>query len=95
MKQPARVSPFAARTSQEQKEQWIVWQSQQDATRPVTQPFEPSNFLLDIDRPVNAGASQPIHHSQYDAVIRRITTAQRRTAAFVDARQPNQPTDRE
>lgn len=37
MRAAASVSPFAAKTSQEQKEQWIWWQCQKDATVPVVE----------------------------------------------------------
>lgn len=37
MRTASSVSPFAAKTSQEQKEQWIWWQCQKDATVPVVE----------------------------------------------------------
>lgn len=37
MRAASSVSPFAAKTSQEQKEQWIWWQCQKDATVPVVE----------------------------------------------------------
>lgn len=87
MRSPAAVSPFAARTRQEQKEQWIWWQCQQDATMPAeTKPIPDKTAAAvpelqlpqsqEPKQPENiAPPRQPIRHSQYDAVVRRMQKA--------------------
>ncbi len=85
MKDPAAVSPFAAKSSQEQKEQWIWWQCQRDALLPVEERIEkppevPSKPVAE-EMPIQP-VRAPIHHSQYDAVIRRMSTAQKQALHY-------------
>lgn len=75
MREPARVSPFAALSPQEQKEQWIWWQCQHpagvqetDLTASPTLPRE----LQDAQAP---SAAPPVRHDQYNAVLRRMREA--------------------
>jgi len=97
MKEPAVVSPFAAKTRQEQQEQWIWWQCQRDATTPVDCPeISPSpeaervpamTFPSAVPGPPSAPTSVPmqrqrIHHSQYDAVMKRIRSATQQTGHY-------------
>ena len=90
MKQPpAARSPFAALTGREQMEQWIVWQSQHDATRPV----EETTLASQLPEPeMRRHAPQPAiprppHHGQYDAVIRRMNNARQHAVIYVNAAQ--------
>lgn len=94
MRQAARVSPFAAMTNQEKLAQWIVWQSQQDMTRPVMQhdanriesvSEEATRVDSKTDRSRLPHETIHSHHGQYDAVIRRMANAQRGAIRFVDA----------
>ena len=69
----AAGSPFQAKSSQEQKEQWIWWQCQRD-TVPPEEEAPPVNAL-----PIPV---QPTRHQQYDAIMQRMKVAQGRTGAF-------------
>ena len=87
MKEPAATSPFAALSPQEQLEKWICWQSQkQPDETPVTKPTGTdlkSESVLHLQKPTASQETYVPHHSQYDAVIRRIQKAQRQTAAYI------------
>ena len=98
MKQCRQASPFAALGSQEQKERWIVWQAQHDATRPIGVSL-PENSIREAaeekKRPANdaeriheTATPRAIHHGQYDAVINRMNAARRKTSGFVPAMKP-------
>lgn len=90
MKDPAAISPFALKSSQEQKEQWIWWQCQRDALLPVKENTEeadvPPLHLPHVSQ--DETPQQPIpmraatHHSQYDAVIRRLKAATKQTGDY-------------
>lgn len=91
MKAPAAVSPFAAKSSQEQKEQWIWWQCQQPAgipmeTTEIDPPEKPPVPELRLPRqegkPGQPQQRQPTRHSQYDAVVQRMQNATRKTKTF-------------
>lgn len=100
MKEPASASPFAALSSQEQKEKWICWQCQHTAEYiPTDEPTKESIRSVPLpelrlpqspakettDRRSNPTAIQQktsIRHGQYDAVIRRMKTAQRQASAY-------------
>lgn len=89
MREAANVSPFAAKTSQEQKEQWIWWQCQSDAVTPITQERAPVNALPPRaqETPVVPATppSPPVQatrHHQYDAIMRRMMVAQGKAGAF-------------
>ena len=93
MKAPAAVSPFTARSSQEQKEQWIWWQCQQTAStpldeQPLTEPRRNAVPELKLPQqqeekpPQNSPQRQPIRHSQYDAVVRRMQNATRQVKNY-------------
>ena len=71
----AAGSPFQAKSSQEQKEQWIWWQCQRDTGAPV-------NALPERDAPPMPVPVQPTRHQQYDAIMQRMKVAQGRTGAF-------------
>ena len=76
-------SPFQAKSSQEQKEQWIWWQCQRDAVSPVDNP-PPVNALPEREAPPmpTPPPVQPTRHQQYDAIMQRMKVAQGRTGAF-------------
>ena len=80
----AKASPFAALNRQEQNEMWICWQCQQPAAaddKPVTS-IE-SQPLPDLKLPQRApAATAAIRHGQYDAVLRRMERAGKRTGGF-------------
>ena len=94
MKAPAAVSPFTARSSQEQKEQWIWWQCQQPAASPVEaeaidQPSVPALQLpgqQEKPREAPPPQRQPTRHSQYDAVVRRMQKATRQARSFTSVK---------
>lgn len=97
MRAPAAVSPFAAKTSQEQKEQWIWWQCQQDATMPEeTRPIpdERPRSVPELKLPQQEEAKptavqhkrQPTRHSQYDAVVRRMQNATRQVRGYTSVK---------
>lgn len=94
MKAPAAVSPFTAKSSQEQKEQWIWWQCQQPAAMPAeTTSIDraapspvPELQLPQQEKQENAPARQPTRHSQYDAVVRRMQEATRQTKAYTSVK---------
>lgn len=87
MKEPAATSPFAALSSQEQKEKWICWQSQkQPEEMPLSKPTDVdarSESVLTIAKPTDSLEKYVPHHSQYDAVIRRMQKAQKQVTTYV------------
>lgn len=101
MKEPASASPFAALSSQEQKEKWICWQCQhaaeyiptdeptKESVRSVSLPElhlpqSPAKEMTDRrSNPTVVRQNSLIHHGQYDAVIRRMKTAQRQAGAYM------------
>lgn len=94
MKTPATVSPFTAKSSQEQKEQWIWWQCQQPAGMPVeANPIDrqPTATVPELQLPQQEKAEsqpqrQPTRHSQYDAVVRRMQNATRQAKAYTSVK---------
>lgn len=95
MKAPAAVSPFTAKSSQEQKEQWIWWQCQQPASMPV----EARSIDKQVPSPVPElqlpqqeekheiqPQRQHTRHSQYDAVVRRMQNATRQARAYTSVK---------
>lgn len=92
MKTPAAVSPFAAKSSQEQKEQWIWWQCQQDATYPEEKAeisdqrsaSVPGLKLPQVqeEKQTMRQAVQTVRHSQYDAVVRRMRNATSQVGSY-------------
>ena len=88
MKEPAATSPFAALSPQEQLEKWICWQSQKQpdetlVAKPTGTDLK-SESVLHLQKPTASQETYVPHHSQYDAVIRRIQKAQRQTASYVN-----------
>lgn len=75
MREPARVSPFAALSPQEQKEQWIWWQCQHPAgvqeADVISAPTLPTEIRGSLQQPP---APAP-RHDQYNAVLRRMREA--------------------
>ena len=93
MKAPAAVSPFAAKSSQEQKEQWIWWQCQQPAgipveTREIDRPAPVPELQLPRQKkpPEPQPQRRPTRHSQYDAVVKRMQNATRKTKAYTSVK---------
>ncbi len=97
MKEAVAMSPFAAKSRQEQQEQWIWWQCQQDATLPaepvrataetLPEPQVPRVQELQVQerqmtQPVQPAPRPVIRHQQYDAVVRRMQNAKRQVGAF-------------
>ena len=89
MDKPSAVSPFAALTSQQQKEQWICWQSQKQTVETI-EPAKPtdtdvrSGSVSDDAKPTKSLQPTRTYHSQYNAVLARMKQAQKRTNAYVD-----------
>ena len=94
MRAPAAVSPFTARSSQEQKEQWIWWQCQQTAAMPVEgRPMEAASVpelqlpqKQEEKQPEQPVSRPPTRHSQYDAVIRRMQNASRQARTYTSVK---------
>ena len=93
MKESARMSPFAAKTRQQQQEQWIWWQCQQGATSPVPESSLPPKASAEpavspaqpAEEAGTANTSMQrrnTYHGQYDAVINRMRTAMRQTGQY-------------
>ena len=86
MKEPA-TSPFAALSSKEQKEKWICWQSQkQPDTQPISKPTDSdtrSESVLRLNKPTESREAYVPHHSQYDAVVRRMQQAKRQVTTYI------------
>lgn len=80
MKEPA-ASPFAALSSKEQMERWACWHSQHMEEKPTAADVK-SESVAESTKPTASLKIPKPHHSQYDAVIRRIKNAQRRTLAY-------------
>lgn len=71
-------SPFAARSSQEQQEQWLCWQSQRPAQQPLAKPTgtDPrSESVLNAAKPTNSRFYPQPGKSQYAAVVQRMRRA--------------------
>lgn len=89
MEKPSAVSPFAALTSQQQKEQWICWQSQKQTVETI-EPAKPTNvdewseLVSDDAKPTVSLQPTRTHHSQYNAVLARMKQAQKRANAYID-----------
>lgn len=87
MKEASAQSPFAALTPKEQKEQWICWQSQhQEKMKPIM-----TDLKSESERTRVKPTAKPIHHDQYDAVVRRLRKAQQNTSGFTSCRTTTQP----
>jgi len=90
MKDPAAVSPFALKSSQEQKEQWIWWQCQRDALLPVEEaaveesvpPLKMTSAAEAETTPIPALRRARTYHSQYDAVINKMKAATKQTGSY-------------
>ena len=96
--QPSAFSPFAALDTREQMEQWIWWQCQhpKDETKgrtdidPQVLPElkaempqkEQDHQAVKDEKPVSV-SMPPIRHGQYDAVLRRMNAAGKRTSAYI------------
>lgn len=88
MGKPSTISPFAALNSQQQKEQWICWQSQKqseniDVEDKPTETDLRSESVLDESKPT-AGRVAKTYHSQYNAVLKRMKQAQRQASCYID-----------
>lgn len=96
MKAPAAVSPFTAKTSQEQKDQWIWWQCQQIAAVPVGERPIAGNAadVPELQLPTakeEKQAEAPVQrqttrHSQYDAVVRRMQHATQKAMTYTSVK---------
>ena len=96
MKAPAAVSPFTARSPQEQKEQWIWWQCQQTATAPAeNRPISgKTDSVPELQLPKakeekpteSLPPRQPTRHSQYDAVVRRMQNATQKVRTYTSVK---------
>ena len=96
MKAPAAVSPFTAKTSQEQKDQWIWWQCQQIAAVPVEDRTISGNkaAVPELQLPTHKEEKQteapvqrqPTRHSQYDAVVRRMQNATQKAMTYTSVK---------
>lgn len=90
MGRPTAISPFAAMTRQQQKEQWICWQSQKqskvtDIKQEPTDADLGSESVLEASKPTESRASEfKIHHGQYDAILARMKQAQKQARSYID-----------
>lgn len=78
MNEPSARSPFAARSSQEQQEQWLCWQSQRPARQPLSKPTgtdSRSESVLDASKPTESRFHLQPGSSQYAAVVQRMRRA--------------------
>lgn len=73
------TSPFAALNSKEQMERWACWHSQKITLEPTAQ--KPESVLNAAKPTVSRNVYQP-HHSQYDAVVRRMQKATRQAVHY-------------
>lgn len=89
MKESGQTSPFAALTLKEQQEKWIAWQSQRLEEKPLKAPVEASLPPVELPRPKVKEAPAPMRqeatmpfppprHSQYDAVLKRMSDARKK-----------------
>lgn len=88
MKEVYATSPFAALTAQEQKERWICWQSQKReekaALKHVDEKESEHESVLEYTKPTEVCERMKPRHSQYDAVIKRMQTAQRSAKTYTN-----------
>jgi len=96
LKEQERLSPFAAKSRQEQKEQWIWWQCRNDAVLPVADaaiPEEAEEKNIEMNQPAEESGKEKgtpvmrpvIHHGQYDAVVRRMKSATQQARHYTSA----------
>lgn len=85
MRRAATESPFADHRLQEAAPQWILWQKPEasEAERPLPVQSEASAACATSTAPQPA-ARPVIHHSQYDAIVKRMQQATKQTGAYSD-----------
>lgn len=90
--QSAAVSPFAALDTRGKMEQWIWWQCQHPQENGVSLaqslPEKPVEAAKQTSVPQNGPVVMPIHHGQYDAVIRRMHAARRQAGHYIPCTDP-------
>lgn len=83
MKEASSSSPFAALSSKEQLERWACWHSQRMQEEPTDEKTEPESVVTKAEQTDSRHSFRP-HHSQYDAVVRRMQLACQRTKHYMD-----------
>lgn len=98
MKEPMPTSPFAAKTPQELRHQWTVWQAQQDVTRPVVNRLQTRDEEMPAEEapaPHEAPPPQPVRipsrHGQYDSILRRMKNAGQQATNYIPVDTVTQP----
>ncbi len=98
MKEPMSTSPFAAKTPQELRHQWTVWQAQQDVTRPVANmPQSGDEAMPAEETPEPPQAPPPLpkrilsRHGQYDSILRRMKNAGQQATNYIPVDTVTQP----
>lgn len=85
MNEPSTRSPFAAKSSQEQQEQWLCWQTRHLAQQPLIKPTDDdlrSESVLPPRKPTDSRFSVQPGKSQYSAVVQRMRKATSRAQAY-------------
>ncbi len=82
MRESARVSPFAALSPQEQKEQWIWWQCQHPAGLQETDLTAAPSLPRELRESTVQQPAPPARHGQYNAVLRRMREAGKHAADY-------------
>lgn len=79
-------SPFAALTTRERLERWNLWQSQHRgemlAVQEQTDGDDRSESVLIKSKPTESRVVNRSHHSQYDAVVKRMRQAMRGAGSY-------------
>ena len=81
MKDASATSPFAALSSKEQMERWACWHGQRMDTKPTCDDLE-SESVCDESKPTLSHMTFKPHHSQYDAVVRRMRKASQQAMSY-------------
>lgn len=80
------LSPFAALTTKERLEKWNLWQSQHQAEIAIaSEPTIGDSRLESVSheaKPTKGRDAIRPHHSQYDAVVKRMRMANRGARSF-------------
>lgn len=85
MNEASARSPFAARSSQEQQEQWLCWQSQHMQELPLAKPTvtdSRSESVLNVAKPTKSRFPTSPGRSQYNAVVQRMRKATSRVQGY-------------
>lgn len=85
MRRAATESPFAGRWLQEETPQWLLWQKLEEPEEERSLSAQSETAAACATSTAPQPAPRPvIHHSQYDAIVKRMQQATKQTGAYSD-----------